>query len=236
MRCQDVRRALPLLVAGEMPLTEWALLEAHLVECVACRGELDRPAGPGRAARAHPATQLHRGGPGRDRGGPGGGRRRLLHLRDQPSRSVSPRHRPHATAPAGRADRRHAGGPVARAGDRACASGRAPDSARSARTRSGDPDDPEGRDSRAAAGANSGRSVGDRAPSGAGSGRGARARRAAGGGAHADAGAPARRCGDRGAGRGGDADAGGIAPRPVRRPRLVGPLRRARADSSRGGS
>jgi hypothetical protein len=42
MRCQDVRRALPLLVAGEMPLTEWALLETHLVECVECRGELDR--------------------------------------------------------------------------------------------------------------------------------------------------------------------------------------------------
>jgi hypothetical protein len=42
MKCQDVRRALPLLVAGEMPLTEWALLEAHLVECAECRGALDR--------------------------------------------------------------------------------------------------------------------------------------------------------------------------------------------------
>src|ERR1700720_2211389 len=42
MKCQDARRALPLLVAGEMPLTEWALLETHLVECVECRGELDR--------------------------------------------------------------------------------------------------------------------------------------------------------------------------------------------------
>ena len=42
MKCQDVRRALPLLVAGEMPLTEWALLEAHLVACAECRGELDR--------------------------------------------------------------------------------------------------------------------------------------------------------------------------------------------------
>ena len=42
MKCQDVRRALPLLVAGEMPLTEWALLERHLVECAECRAELDR--------------------------------------------------------------------------------------------------------------------------------------------------------------------------------------------------
>src|SRR5260370_36698098 len=42
MKCVDVRRALPLLVAGEMPLTEWALLETHLVECAECRGELDR--------------------------------------------------------------------------------------------------------------------------------------------------------------------------------------------------
>ncbi len=42
MKCQDVRRALPLLVAGEMPLTEWALLETHLVECAECRAELDR--------------------------------------------------------------------------------------------------------------------------------------------------------------------------------------------------
>lgn len=42
MKCQDVRRAFPLLIAGEIPLTEWALLETHLVGCAECRKELDR--------------------------------------------------------------------------------------------------------------------------------------------------------------------------------------------------
>jgi putative zinc finger protein len=42
MKCQDVRRAFPLLIAGEIPLTEWALIETHLVGCAECRKELDR--------------------------------------------------------------------------------------------------------------------------------------------------------------------------------------------------
>ncbi|HKX03120.1 MAG TPA: zf-HC2 domain-containing protein, partial [Methylomirabilota bacterium] len=42
MRCQDVRQALPLLVEGEMPLTEWAFLEMHLAKCSECRSELER--------------------------------------------------------------------------------------------------------------------------------------------------------------------------------------------------
>jgi len=42
MKCQDVRRAMPLLVAGEMALTEWAILETHLNGCVECRKELSR--------------------------------------------------------------------------------------------------------------------------------------------------------------------------------------------------
>ena len=29
MVCQDARRAFPYMVAGEIPLTEWALLERH---------------------------------------------------------------------------------------------------------------------------------------------------------------------------------------------------------------
>src|SRR5512143_547929 len=42
MKCQDVRRAFPLLIAGEIPLTEWALLETHVVGCAECRKELER--------------------------------------------------------------------------------------------------------------------------------------------------------------------------------------------------
>lgn len=42
MKCQDVRRAFPLLVTGEIPLTEWAILETHLVGCAECRKELER--------------------------------------------------------------------------------------------------------------------------------------------------------------------------------------------------
>src|SRR5579864_3023372 len=42
MKCQDVRRAFPLLIAGEIPLTEWALIETHLVRCAECRKELER--------------------------------------------------------------------------------------------------------------------------------------------------------------------------------------------------
>jgi len=42
MKCSDVRRSLPLLVAGEIPLTEWALLETHLTGCEGCRAEAAR--------------------------------------------------------------------------------------------------------------------------------------------------------------------------------------------------
>lgn len=42
MKCQDVRRAFPHLVAGEIPLTEWAILETHMAKCPACRQELER--------------------------------------------------------------------------------------------------------------------------------------------------------------------------------------------------
>jgi len=42
MACQDARRAFPYMVAGEIPLTEWALLERHVGGCDECRAELDR--------------------------------------------------------------------------------------------------------------------------------------------------------------------------------------------------
>ena len=42
MACQDARRAFPYMVAGEIPLTEWALLERHVAGCDECRAELDR--------------------------------------------------------------------------------------------------------------------------------------------------------------------------------------------------
>lgn len=42
MVCQDARRAFPYMVAGEIPLTEWALLERHVGNCDECRVELDR--------------------------------------------------------------------------------------------------------------------------------------------------------------------------------------------------
>src|SRR4030095_3899826 len=41
MACQDARRAFPYMVAGEIPLTEWALLERHVGGCDECRPELD---------------------------------------------------------------------------------------------------------------------------------------------------------------------------------------------------
>ena len=41
MKCQDVRRALPLLVAGELPLTEWAILQTHVSGCPECQKEMD---------------------------------------------------------------------------------------------------------------------------------------------------------------------------------------------------
>ena len=42
MKCQDVRRTLSFLVAGELALTEWAIIQAHLQECAECRKEHDR--------------------------------------------------------------------------------------------------------------------------------------------------------------------------------------------------
>lgn len=42
MKCQDVRRALSLFVDGQLALTEWAIIQGHLLECAECRKELDR--------------------------------------------------------------------------------------------------------------------------------------------------------------------------------------------------
>lgn len=42
MKCQDVRRALSLLVDGQLALTEWAIVQGHLLECAECRKEVDR--------------------------------------------------------------------------------------------------------------------------------------------------------------------------------------------------
>jgi len=42
MKCQDVRRTLSLLVDGQLALTEWAMIQGHLLECAECRKEVDR--------------------------------------------------------------------------------------------------------------------------------------------------------------------------------------------------
>jgi hypothetical protein len=42
MKCQDARRTLSLLVDGQLALTEWAIIQGHLLECVECRKEVDR--------------------------------------------------------------------------------------------------------------------------------------------------------------------------------------------------
>jgi len=42
MKCQDVRRTLFLLVDGQLALTEWAIIQAHLLGCAECRKEGDR--------------------------------------------------------------------------------------------------------------------------------------------------------------------------------------------------
>jgi hypothetical protein len=42
MKCQDVRRTLPLLVDGQLALTEWAIIQGHLLECAECRKEVER--------------------------------------------------------------------------------------------------------------------------------------------------------------------------------------------------
>jgi hypothetical protein len=50
MKCQDVRRALSLLVEGQLPLTEWVMIQTHLRECADCREQLE-------AARAEVAAR-----------------------------------------------------------------------------------------------------------------------------------------------------------------------------------
>ena len=45
MKCQDVRRTLSLFVDGQLALTEWAIIQGHLLECADCRKELDRARG-----------------------------------------------------------------------------------------------------------------------------------------------------------------------------------------------
>ncbi|MGH7300945.1 MAG: zf-HC2 domain-containing protein, partial [Candidatus Rokuibacteriota bacterium] len=42
MNCQAVRPALSVLVAGELALTEWAIIQTHLGGCSECREELER--------------------------------------------------------------------------------------------------------------------------------------------------------------------------------------------------
>ncbi|HJR02760.1 MAG TPA: zf-HC2 domain-containing protein, partial [Methylomirabilota bacterium] len=42
MKCQDVRRTLPLFVDGQLALTEWAIIQGHLLECAECRKEVER--------------------------------------------------------------------------------------------------------------------------------------------------------------------------------------------------
>ena len=42
MKCQDVRRTLSHFVDGQLALTEWAIIQGHLVECAECRKELER--------------------------------------------------------------------------------------------------------------------------------------------------------------------------------------------------
>ena len=54
MKCHDVRRTLPLFVDGQLALTEWAIIQGHLLECAECRKELDRVRGvAGVRARVH---------------------------------------------------------------------------------------------------------------------------------------------------------------------------------------
>jgi hypothetical protein len=54
MKCQNVRRTLSLFVDGKLALTEWAIIQGHLLECAECRKELDRLRGlAGVRARAH---------------------------------------------------------------------------------------------------------------------------------------------------------------------------------------
>jgi hypothetical protein len=59
MKCQDVRRTLSLFVNGQLALTEWAIIQGHLLECVECRKEVERLrtlAGVRARAKHHRAT------------------------------------------------------------------------------------------------------------------------------------------------------------------------------------
>ena len=42
VKCQDVRRSLPPFVEGQLALTEWAIIQGHLLDCAECRKEVDR--------------------------------------------------------------------------------------------------------------------------------------------------------------------------------------------------
>jgi hypothetical protein len=42
MKCQEVRRILSLVAAGDVPLTEWAIIQTHLLGCPECRQEFEQ--------------------------------------------------------------------------------------------------------------------------------------------------------------------------------------------------
>jgi Putative zinc-finger len=60
VKCQDVRRSLPPLVEGKLALTEWAIIQAHLLDCAECRKEVDRQRtlAAGRAHANHRRTTV----------------------------------------------------------------------------------------------------------------------------------------------------------------------------------
>jgi hypothetical protein len=41
MQCKDMRGALSLFVEGQLALTEWAIIQAHLQECAECRAQVE---------------------------------------------------------------------------------------------------------------------------------------------------------------------------------------------------
>lgn len=53
VKCQELRRTLSPFVDGQLALTEWAIIQGHLLECAECRKEVDRLRGlAGERARA----------------------------------------------------------------------------------------------------------------------------------------------------------------------------------------
>src|SRR6266545_119492 len=42
VKCHDVRRLLPPFVEGQLALTEWVIIQGHLLDCAECRKEVDR--------------------------------------------------------------------------------------------------------------------------------------------------------------------------------------------------